>query len=82
MARDHMTQLAVAVNVLMLLSLVSTHSASLNLLVHSTEWHLQGLNIVGKTSHMHFVKKSHLVEYFVWIFTNVTSRLLINVLQW
>ena len=36
-----MTQLAVTVNVLMF-PLVSTHSAGSNLLVPSTEWHLQG----------------------------------------
>ena len=36
-----MTQLAVVANVLML-SLVSTHSAGSNFPVHSTDWHLQG----------------------------------------
>ena len=45
MARNHMTQLAV--NVLMLF-LVSTHSPGLNLLVHSTEWHLQGSEVFLK----------------------------------
>ena len=44
MARDHKTQLAAMVNVLMFPS-VSTHSAGSNLLVHSTEWHLQGSEV-------------------------------------
>ena len=45
MARNHMTQLAVAVNVLMLLPLVSTQCAGSNLQVHSTEWHLEGSEV-------------------------------------
>ena len=44
MARDHMTQLTVTVNVLMLSS-ETTHIASSNFLVHSTKWHLQGSEI-------------------------------------
>ena len=41
MARNHMTQLTVTVDVMMLFLLISIHSAGSNLLVHSTEWHLE-----------------------------------------
>ena len=44
MPRNHITQLVVMVNVLMLSS-VSTHSAGSNFLVHSTEWHLEGSEV-------------------------------------
>ena len=41
MARNHMTQLTVAVDVLTLLPSISTHNTGSNLLVHITEWHLE-----------------------------------------
>ena len=41
MARDHMTNLTMTADILMLLPSISTHSTGSNLLVYITEWHLE-----------------------------------------
>ena len=92
MARDNMTNLAVTVDVLMLLPSISTHSSGLNLLVHITEWHLEKSEVhiferYGQDKPHSLIKRCtahvHSLPCMCVDFQKLDSRrrLLINVLQ-